>query len=74
MISLGFKYALLLYMRFKLSIGSSEATAIGIIGGADGPTVIYLAGNNGINIPIIALGLLSIAGIIYLILNREAVK
>lgn len=32
-------------MAFKVDVSGNEAASIGIIGGADGPTAIFLAGN-----------------------------
>lgn len=36
-------------MRYDIVVNSSEAQSIGIIGGADGPTVIFLTGTQGLN-------------------------
>jgi len=73
-ISLGFKYLLPLYMSFKLNIETSRANSIGIIGSADGPTVIFLSGQFSSNLMIIVFALLSMAGITYLIFNKEISK
>ena len=73
-INLGFKHLLPLYMSSKLIIEKGRSNSIGIIGGADGPTVIFLSGQFSSNFTIIVFALLSIAGIIYLIFNKKAIK
>lgn len=47
---------------------------IGIIGGADGPTSIYVTGSSSVEIITIVLALLSVAGILYMILSRKSQK
>ena len=50
---------------------------MGIISGADGPTIIFYGGQHyitPITIIIIVFGLASIVGIIYLILNKKVIK
>lgn len=36
-------------MRYDIVVDSSKAQSIGIIGGADGPTAIFLSGSQGSN-------------------------
>ena len=73
-ISIGFNYLLPRYLAYKLNFKADEASSIGIIGGADGPTSIFLAaGQSSFYFNIIFL-LLSIVGILYLIITRKIVK
>jgi len=71
---LGVRYVIRLYLAYKFSIESGISGPIGIIGGADGPTVIYYGIQPDTTLITIAFGLLSIAGIIYLIFNKKVIK
>lgn len=76
-VSLGVRYLIPLYLAYKFSIETGRASSVGIIGGADGPTVVFYGGQHyitPITIIIIVFGLASIAEIIYLILNRKVIK
>ena len=65
---------LTIYLSHKLNSDISEASAIGIIGGADGPTSILISGAN-ISLKHAAIfGLLSAAGIIYLIVTKGKIE
>ncbi|MDR7856729.1 sodium ion-translocating decarboxylase subunit beta [Tissierella sp.] len=73
-ISIGFNCLLPNYLAFKFNFKTEEASSIGIIGGADGPTSIFLAaGQSSFYFTIIFL-LLSIVGILYLSLTRKTIK
>jgi len=75
--SLGVRYVIPLYLAYKFSIESGISDTIGIIGGADGPTVIYYGiqpDTTLITIITIVFGLLSIPGIIYLVFNKKVIK
>lgn len=58
--------------RFKAKI--SPHSSIGIIGGADGPTSIFVAGDSSHHLITILFGLLSVAGAMYLVLSRKSRK
>ena len=74
---IAFNFALPLYISKKLNI--HEASSIGIIGGADGPTSIYIS-NNSSSSPLLpyqntlVFGILSIIGISYLLKTRKTHK
>jgi len=51
-----------------LGISSKDASAIGIIGGADGPTAIFIATKGGLSLQKLMLILILIFGVITIIL------
>ena len=63
--------ALLLY--FGITAKLNEQKAIAIIGGADGPTSIFIAGKIGYGsiLTVIVVGVIIIAGIIVMIKRRK---
>ena len=63
--------ALLLY--FGITAKMNEQKAIAIIGGADGPTSIFIAGKIGYGsiLTVIVVGVIIIAGIIVMIKRRK---
>ncbi|SKC79233.1 sodium ion-translocating decarboxylase subunit beta [Maledivibacter halophilus] len=73
-INLGFNFLLPMYLSYKLNSELDEPASTAIIGGADGPTAIYLTTQLSSNILTIILILLSIAGILYLFFTKKAVK
>lgn len=73
-VNIGFNCLLPKYLAYKLNFKADEASSIGIIGGADGPTSIFLAAGQSSYYFTIILLLLSIAGIIYLFITRKTVK
>lgn len=71
MFSVLYKQLLLLYLSLKYSSDFSDAAAIGIIGGADGPTAIYVSNSNSFPwLPVIFM-CLTIVGIIYLVYTKK---
>ena len=71
---IAFNFILPLYLSHKLDI--NEASSIGIIGGADGPTSIYIANNSSSSLLLpyqntLVFGVLSIIGILYLIKTKK---
>jgi len=76
LISARFDYVILIFIWFKYHIFANEASSIGIIGGADGPTSIYIASKPSLNPYLITIifAILSILGIIYLIFNKNKPK
>jgi len=68
--NLTYSFLLPVYLSYKFQIDLSEASSIGIIGGADGPTSIYLASQQSPRIVTLIFALLSIIGIIYIIFHK----
>ncbi len=58
---------------FNILLGKKEASSIGIIGGADGPTAIFLAGKTSFNFMAYIVAFIAIGGIIYLIMTRKEI-
>ena len=73
-ISLFTSYLLSLYLSHKFNIDTRDAGSIGIIGGADGPTAVYLSGQISSHWFTVVFTTLAILGIIYLIFAKNSVK
>lgn len=73
-IRLGFNFLLPMYLSYKLNKDVNNASTIGIIGGADGPTTIFIASQPSFNLAIGIFSLLTIAGIIYLFIVNRSMK
>lgn len=73
-ISLFSSYLLSLYLSHKFNIDTRDAGSIGIIGGADGPTAVYLSGQISSHWFTVVFTTLAILGIIYLIFAKNSVK
>ncbi|MGI6776462.1 MAG: sodium ion-translocating decarboxylase subunit beta [Acetivibrionales bacterium] len=67
-------YLLPLYLSYKLSRDISGVSSVGIIGGADGPTVIYLSGQISFHWFTVVFATLAILGVIYLIFAKKIRK
>jgi Na+-transporting methylmalonyl-CoA/oxaloacetate decarboxylase beta subunit len=65
-----YEYLLPLYLSYKFKTDLSDASAIGIIGGADGPTTIYLSGSVSPGITAL-FAVLAAMGITYLIIAKR---
>ncbi len=74
LISASFKYFLRMYASYRVNIDSDKAASIGIIGGADGPTSIFIAGTPSSSLITIIFALLSIIGFVYLIFMKKFQK
>jgi len=61
LIGIVFNVGMGLFLRFQ---GLSQSTSVGIIGGADGPTAIYLASNSGFPLFTIIATILTVIGIL----------
>jgi len=72
LINLAYDFLLPLYLSYKLQTDLREASSIGIIGGADGPTSIYLSSQQSPHVVTTIFALLSIIGIIYLIFHKRS--
>ena len=68
-----YNYLLPLYLSYKFNMDLRGASSIGIIGGADGPTSIYVSSSLLPNITAI-FALLAAAGIIYLFFDKRKNK
>ena len=68
-----YNYLLPLYLSYKFNMDLRGASSIGIIGGADGPTSIYVSSSLFPNITAI-FALLAAAGIIYLFFDKRKNK
>lgn len=68
-----FTFVLPMFLSYKLQIYANEASSIAIIGGADGPTAIYVTSKSSPYMITVIFGVLSIAGIIYqYIIKRQS--
>lgn len=68
---LAFDFVIPRYLSYRFNPDATSGGSIGIIGGADGPTTIFLTGNLWPGFTTIVFALLSTAGIIYLVLSRK---
>lgn len=64
-ISAAYEYLLPVFLSFALHFDAREASSIGIIGGADGPTAIYITGQTPTYLITVIFASLTIAGIVY---------
>ena len=67
-------YLLPLYLSYKFNRDIKGVGSVGIIGGADGPTAIYLSGQISSHWVTVIFAALAILGIIYLIAVKNSVK
>ena len=56
-----------LYLSYRFNINTRDASSIGIIGGADGPTAIFISGKSSFQL---FTALLTILGGIYLVVIK----
>jgi len=59
-----------LYLSYKFNMDTRNASSIGIIGGADGPTAIFVSGQISSQWFTAIFTLLTILGIVYLVIAR----
>ncbi len=69
--SVGYEFLLPLYLSIKYQVDLRGASSIGIIGGADGPTSIFVSNQQSFFLIGSIFALLSIAGIAYIIINKR---
>ena len=67
--SLVIRYLVPLYLEYKFNVSTEDASAIGIIGSADGPTSIYVS-NKSEQILMPVFLLVFIMGIIYFVYRK----
>ena len=63
-------FLLPLYLSYKFNVNTRDASSIGIIGGADGPTAIFISGQFSFRLLTIIFALLTVLGIVYLVINK----
>jgi len=63
-------YFLLLFLAKKFNVDTRKAGSIGIIGGADGPTAIFMSGHTSKRLITVIFGILAILGVIYLVITK----
>ena len=61
-----------LYLSNKFNIDTKDASSIGIIGGADGPTAIFVSEHNNSHWFTAVFALLTILGVIYLLKTKHS--
>ncbi len=71
LISAAYSFLIPMFLWYKLQLNTSKASSIGIIGGADGPTAIYLTNQPHSHLITIIFALLTIGGIAYLICSKK---
>lgn len=69
-----YSYILPMYIINKFNFSIGDAASIGIIGGADGPTSIFVTGNHFTSATTIIFFIISIIGISYLLFTKKRVK
>mgnify|MGYP000901805421 CR=1 FL=1 len=69
-----FYFILPFILSHSFQLTSGKSGSIGIIGGADGPTAIYVANKSSVYIFIAIFALLSITGVLYLFHIKKVVK
>ncbi|NLY44035.1 MAG: sodium ion-translocating decarboxylase subunit beta [Clostridiaceae bacterium] len=73
-ISAFFSLLLPLYLSKKFNTDARNAGSIGIIGGADGPTAVFVSGKSSFPLLTVISVLLAIPGIIYLVVAKYREK
>lgn len=69
-----YEHLLPLYLSYRFKTDLSDASAIGIIGGADGPTTIFISGSAPAGLTAV-FAVLAAIGILYLIISkRKSIK
>jgi len=68
------KQLLALYLARKFNIDTKNASSVGIIGSADGPTAIFVSGQSFKHWFTAASSVLTILGILYLVFNQYKEK
>jgi len=63
-------FLLPLYLSYKYNVNTRDASSIGIIGGADGPTAVFISGQFPFRLFTIIFVLLAILGMVYLLINK----
>jgi len=61
-----------LFLSYKFNIDTRDAASIGIIGEADGPTVVFVSGQFSSGLFAVIFAMLTVLGIIYLVIAKRA--
>jgi len=72
--SASLRFGIQMYIFNRFHIKADQAGSIGIIGGADGPTAIFLTGSSPLYLATIVFTLLSIVGFLYIFFTRKFQK
>jgi Na+-transporting methylmalonyl-CoA/oxaloacetate decarboxylase beta subunit len=64
-------YGISLYLSYKFKINTANASSIGIIGGSDGPTAIFLTGTLDLKLTSAIFAVVSLIGVLYLIFIKR---
>lgn len=70
-ICLMFSYILPLFLSHRYDMGVKNANTAGVIGGADGPTSVFVSGGSSFCWFAAAFAVLTLLGIIFLIINKK---
>ena len=73
-VSAFYNYLLPVFLSYKFNKDIRDARSVGIIGGADGPTAIYVSGQISSHWFTVIFAALSILGGIYLIAAKNSAK
>ncbi|HHU70729.1 MAG TPA: sodium ion-translocating decarboxylase subunit beta [Clostridiales bacterium] len=65
------KSLLMLYYSYKFNVDIKDASAVGIIGGSDGPTEIFIGSQSTTHMVPIIFAILTGVGVVYLIVDRK---
>jgi Na+-transporting methylmalonyl-CoA/oxaloacetate decarboxylase beta subunit len=69
--AVSFKYLLRFYLSVKYHFDIKDASSVGIIGGADGPTQIFISGSNAFPWISVISSVFAIVGIVYLTATKK---
>lgn len=61
-----------LYLSNKFNVNTKDASSIGIIGGADGPTAVFVSGHVNSHWFTVIFAMLTILGIVYLLRTKHS--
>ena len=67
-----FVVPLIKFNQFNMNLAS--ASSVGVIGGADGPTSVFIVGERPYHIIAIIFGVISVIGMIYLLVHKYLKK
>ncbi|WHH58150.1 sodium ion-translocating decarboxylase subunit beta [Petroclostridium sp. X23] len=70
-ISAAFDFLLPIYLKYKFVMDKNTAGSIGIIGGADGPTAIFITTKSSSYLITIIFGLLTVSGMVSRVLINK---
>lgn len=74
LLSVFYKSLLKLYFSYKFNTDIKDASAVGIIGGSDGPTEIFIGSQSTTHWVPIIFAILTVLGVVYLIVDRRRDK